>query len=171
MNDILQKLNVIQTIRRNHALEHATITILRRKGELGALGGISGLKGFWLLGDIDPTTLQEAVDEALQRLKAGEKHLAIQQQCGSNYAIPGMLAGFAAWLIMIMPGKKNLKTQFNRLTMVMLAVTMVTIFAAPLGPVAQQLFLTDADMGDMRVAGIMLYDRHGHQFQHVITQQ
>jgi hypothetical protein len=47
----------------------------------------------------------------------------------------------------------------------------VTIFAAPLGPIAQQLFLTDADMGDLRVAGIMLYDRHGHQFQHVITQQ
>lgn len=171
MNDILQRFSFIQNIRRNHALEHATITILRRKGELGALGGISGPRGFWLLGDIDPTTLQEAVDEAMLRLKAGEKHLAIQQQCGANYAVPGMLAGFAAWLIMLMPGKKNLKTQFNRLPMVMLAVTMVTIVAAPLGPVAQQLFLTDADLGDMRVVGIMLYDRNGHQFQHVITQQ
>lgn len=171
MSDFLKKINIIGNIRRNHALEHATITVLRSKGVRSALGGMSGPHGFWLVGKVDPTTLQEASEEALQRLRNGEKKLAIQQKCGTNYAVPGLLAGLAAWLVMIFPGKNDWKDKWERLPMVMMVVTMVTILAEPLGPLVQEKLATDPNPGDMRITGIMLYQRYGKFIQHVIVKQ
>ena len=171
MNDVLQKFNLFGRIRRNHALEHATINILRRKGMRGAIGGMSGPNGFWLIGKVDPTTLQEASEEALARLRNGEKHLAIQQQCGTNYVVPGVLAGLAAWLVMIFPGKHDWKDRWERLPVVMMMVTLVTILAKPLGPLVQEKLATDPNPGKMRITGIMLYHRYGHFLQHIIVKQ
>lgn len=171
MTEFLKKFDLLGSIRRNHALEHATINILRRKGVRGALGGISGPTGFWLMGKVDPTLLQEASEEALRRLRGGEKQLAIQQQCGTNYVVPGVLAGLAAWIVMIFPGKGDWKDKWERLPLVMMFVTIVTILAAPLGPLVQEKISTDADPRGMQITGIMLYHRYGRHFQHVIVKQ
>ena len=171
MTAFLEKLNFIGAIRRNHALEHATITMLRKRGVNNAIGGISGPNGFWLFGHVDPTVLQEAAEEALGRLRAGQKHLAIQRQCGTNYAVPGMLAGLAAWLVMIFPGKDDWKDKWERLPLVMMVVTMVTILSAPLGPLVQEKIATDADPRTMKITGIMLYHRYGKHIQRVLIKQ
>ena len=171
MTEFLNKIDFLGNIRRNHALEHATINVLRRKGVHGAIGGISGPNGFWLVGQVDPTTLQEASEDALRRLKAGQKHLAISKQCGTNYVVPGVLAGIAAWIVMIFPGKGDWKDKWERLPLVMAVVTLVTMLAEPLGPIVQEKVATDPNPGDMKITGIMLYHRYGKFIQHIIVKQ
>lgn len=171
MTAFLKKIDIIGTIRRNHALEHATITVLRSKGVHVALGGISGPNGFWLMGKVDPTTLQESAEEALSRLRAGEKKLAIQEQCGTNYVVPGLLAGLAAWLVMVFPGKGDWKDKWERLPLVMMIVTMATILAEPLGPLVQEKISTDPNPREMKITGIMLYHRYGKFIQHIVIKQ
>ena len=163
--------SLFANIRRNHALEHATLAILRQKGAHGALGGISGVSGFWIIGEIDPTLLQSAVEEALNRLRAGEKRLAISPNCGSTYAIPGALAGLAAWLIMLLPGADSFKRKFDRLPLLMLAATLVYMLARPLAFRVQERVLTDPNPRTMKVSAILIYIRYGKYFQHVRTGQ
>lgn len=163
--------HMLANIRRNHALEHATLAILRLKGARGALGGISGAGGFWIIGEVDPTLLQNAVEEALNRLRAGEKRLAVSPHCGSTFAVPGAMAGLAAWLIMLFPGADTFKRKFDRLPLLMLAATLVYMLTRPLAFRVQERLLTDPDPRGMKVSGILIYTRYGRYFQHVRTAQ
>ena len=45
-----------------------------------------------LLGDVPTEQVESAVREALQRLKAGERGLAVHPNCGTNLATTGLLA-------------------------------------------------------------------------------
>ena len=64
-------------IRQNHALEHATITILSRVVPDLRVSARSSSNGFMIFGDVDLGQLRRALDEALSRLQAGEAELAI----------------------------------------------------------------------------------------------
>src|SRR5438270_13376131 len=74
-------------VRRNHALEHATITILSGMVPNLTVSARSSSRGFVILGDVDLGLLRRAADEALQRLQAGEAELAIHPNCGTNLAV------------------------------------------------------------------------------------
>ncbi|NSW52554.1 MAG: hypothetical protein HPY85_08640 [Anaerolineae bacterium] len=161
--------NPITRVRRNHALEHATLAILQQKGTRGVLGGISGPGGFWLFGNIDPTLLQEAVEEALQRLRRGEHRLAVSPNCGTNFAVPGALGALAAWVVMLLPGKQDFKSKLERLPLMMLLVTLVLILSRPLAKLVQERLVTDPNPGSMKVTAIMIYNRGGQTVQHIQT--
>ena len=167
MTDNWTQKNPIARVRRNHALEHATLTILRQKGVRSALGGISGPSGFWLFGSIDPTVLQESVEEALRRLRDGEQRLAINANCGTNYAVPGVLAALAAWIVMIGPGKPDFKNKLERLPFLMLLVTLILILSRPLAALVQEKITTDPNPGNMKVVSIMIYSRGGKHIQQI----
>ena len=54
-------LDFLRKIRRNHALEHATITIAHSKlNEAGVLGGNSTQWGFFVYGDVPTEVLSQA---------------------------------------------------------------------------------------------------------------
>src|SRR5438128_8774940 len=74
-------------IRQNHALEHATITILSGMVPELSVSARSSSDGFIIFGDVDLGALRRALDEALQRLQAGEAELAIHPNCGTNLAV------------------------------------------------------------------------------------
>lgn len=83
--------------RRNHALEHATIAILfRRRGRVLPVMGRSDHRGFFVRGPFSVEEVQSAAAEAIERLRAGERHLALTHLCGTNIAVTGILAGAAA---------------------------------------------------------------------------
>ncbi|MCD4753481.1 MAG: DUF6391 domain-containing protein [Anaerolineaceae bacterium] len=161
--------NPLQRTRRNHALEHATLTVLRQKGVRGPLAGISGPTGFWIYGMIDPSILQISVEEALQRLRNGEKQLAINPNCGTNYVIPGVLSGLAVWLLMLIPGKDDCKYKLEHLPWIIFVITLISVLARPLGPTVQRKVSTNANVGRMKVSSIMIYTGRGRWFQHVVT--
>ncbi len=74
-------------VRQNHALEHATITILSGMIPNLSISARSSDDGFVIFGDVDLGLLRRAMDEALRRLQAGEAELAIHPNCGTNVAV------------------------------------------------------------------------------------
>ncbi len=74
-------------VRQNHALEHATITILSRMVPDLSVSARSSADGFIIFGNVDLGVLRHAMDEALRRLQAGEAELAIHPNCGTNIAV------------------------------------------------------------------------------------
>ena len=59
-------------IRQNHALEHATITILSGYVSNLRVSARSSSRGFIIFGNVDLGQLRRSLDEALRRLQAGE---------------------------------------------------------------------------------------------------
>jgi hypothetical protein len=146
----------IERIRKNHALEHATLQVLSAHGLSSALAGYSNESGFFVFGDVSTAMLQSAANEALLRLKAGEYQLAVHPNCGTNLAATGVIAGTLAWLGMLGLGsgfKKKLDRWPTIITLVMLGV----YIAQPVGPKLQKFVTTKADVGEMEIAEITLY--------------
>jgi hypothetical protein len=148
----------ISRVRRNHGLEHATLQVLAKHDPSLSLAGSSDMGGFWVLGSVDTQALQEAVDEALNRLRGGERELAIHPNCGTNFATAGVLAGGAAWLGMIGSGT-GMKRKMERLPLVISLVTVVLMLAQPLGPIMQARVTTQAAPGSLQVTEITRYQR------------
>jgi len=142
----------IREIRRNHALEHATMQILASKYPRQPMGGHSNPWGFVILGDVDTGDLADAAVEALKRLRAGESELAIHPGCGTNYATSGLLAGSVAWYGLGGQGKWNKKLW--RIPFILPLVVLVWQLSKPLGPALQAKFTTEADMGGMEILSV-----------------
>jgi len=130
-------------VRRNHALEHATLQVLAEKNPKLRMAGYSDTKGFWLIGQIETASVEEAVQQALARLKGGEHSLAIHPNCGTNLVTTGFLAGSFAWLGMLGAGR-SLRERCERWPMIVSLVTLAVMAAQPLGPLMQQHVTTSA---------------------------
>ena len=74
----------ISRVRRNHGLEHATIHVLSEKHKNFSAQGNSDHRGFHLniYGSIPEEAIIHAVEEAYQRMIAGEKELAVHPNSG-----------------------------------------------------------------------------------------
>ena len=143
--------SMLQAIRQNHALEHATVHVLSRLHPERALAGRSGANGFWLVGDLDTQEVADAVSEALGRLQNGERTLAVHPRCGSNIATAGVLAGIAALIAV----GRHPRRRLDLLPQTILATTVAILLAQPLGKVVQERFTTDPDVQDVRITAVL----------------
>ncbi len=89
---------IVNRIRRNHGLEHATIHVLSEGHKRFSAQGNSDHRGFHLniYGDVTEEEVAKAVAEAHRRLRAGERHLAVHPNCGTVLVTTAMLATLAA---------------------------------------------------------------------------
>ena len=158
----------VDQVRRNHALEHATLHILAKKHTNQFLGGHSDARGIRIIGNISTEEIQLALDEALARLQSGEKTLAYHPNCGTNYSTAGILAGTAAWLGTLGSGK-SVKEKANRLPLVIMLVTSMLIFSRPLGPFLQKYITTKSDPGTLKVFEIQRHDFANFVFHRIMT--
>lgn len=134
--------------RQNHALEHATVSILAREIPGLAVSARSNSRGFVIFADLDDELVRRASCEALERLRAGEVNLAIHPNCGTNLAVG---------ISLVMLGSLVALTSLRRSTRVASAVgsTAAGVVAArPLGQVVQRHITTLADMRGMQVSGV-----------------
>ena len=152
ITDILE-LPIISHIRRNHGLEHATLHTLANHLPNSMLMGHSDIGGFWIIGDVPPELLHTAVQEAIVRLRAGERQLAIHPNCGTNYATAGALAGLAGAAAMLGSGKR-LQDKLARLPFAAALATMALILSQPLGLLLQARVTTSGDPGSLEVTAI-----------------
>ena len=142
----LLDLPVAATVRRNHAVEHATMHVMaQRQPYLNAVGRTS-LDGFYVYGEVDTQTLADAAAEGLARLQAGQAELAVHPRCGTNLAVAGFLAGVAAFLAM---GRS--RSRLSKLPRFILAATLAVIAAQPLGLLVQERITTSTDLGGTRI--------------------
>jgi len=149
----LLKCGLIEYIRRNHGLEHATLHVLAERHPDKPMGGLSDVGGFWVVGDFEVEEVTQAALEALKRLQAGEQKLAVHPQCGTNLAVAGTLAGLTAGLAMVGSGRK-LRNTLDRLPTAMLLATISLVVAQPLGIRMQEKVTTSADPGNLRVVDV-----------------
>ena len=150
----------LSRIRRNHGLEHATLSMLSKRFPNQALAGYSYPGGFWLVCDVSTETIQEAVEEALGRLQNGEHELAIHPGCGTNYLTTGVLAALGAGLAMLGAGKRW-RDRLERLPLAFALATMGVIISQPLGRILQEQVTTDGVPGALHVIEIMRYEQGG----------
>jgi len=145
----LLDLPFIANVRRNHAVEHATMHLLAsRLPYLNAVGRTAP-DGFYIYGRLPTQTLADTAAEALGRLQAGETELAISPRCGTNLVVAGFLAGLAAFV-----ATSRSKSRLSNLPRMLLAATIAVIVAQPLGLLVQERLTTSADVGGLRVAGV-----------------
>ena len=82
----------VNAIRRNHALEHATIAVMMNKQGPMRVVGRASPDGFFVWANVTTERLREFAAEALGRLQKGEAHLAVSPLCGTNLVVASALA-------------------------------------------------------------------------------
>jgi len=172
-------LPLVSRVRRNHALEHATIHTLSERYHNLRLVGRSSLWGFYIYGDVPTEGVLAAAQEGLRRLRAGQRRMAIHPNCGSNLAVAGILAGLGAFLALGGISTRNRvsseKSGFSlerlaRLPLACTAAMVGIVLAQPLGTILQARVTTRADVGDLRIVSITRERRAGVLVHHVRTE-
>lgn len=143
----------IARTRRNHGFEHATLHILSRRNPSLHLAGHSDPGGFWVIGDISLEEIQAALNEALQRMQAGESNLAVHPNCGTNFVTSGVLASMAALAAMFGAGRR-FQDKLWRLPFAVTLATLALIASQPLGRLVQERVTTSGELDGMRVVKI-----------------
>jgi hypothetical protein len=149
--------NILNTIRRNHALEHATITLmLAEQGPMRVVGR-AGTDGFFVYANVTKEKLERFAHTALERLQGGEAGLAVSPLCGTNIAVGGILAGAASYLAIGSSRKGGLDAVSRAVIAGMLAV----VAAQPLGRIVQKNYTTSPDLEGVRIVSVEPVGRFG----------
>ena len=142
-------MDILVNVRRNHALEHATIAVLLGKvGPNTRLVGRASSDGFYIYGNVPTDKIRESVAEALSRLKEGESQLAVSPLCGTNLAVAGILAGLASLLAL------GNRSRLERLPNVLMAAVVAVVGAQPLGRLVQRHVTTSPDVQGLEIVAV-----------------
>lgn len=140
--------DVVRRTRQHHAIEHAAIHMLSARWPDRRFSGYSDPLGFTLYGEATEEEVRRAVGEALMRLQAGERQLAIHPNCGTNLLAAGVAAVIAA-----KAGSALVHGRLERFTASLALVLVALAASQPLGFRLQE-YTTLADMGDRWVADV-----------------
>ena len=143
----------VERVRKNHGLEHATIHVLGERARRGGMAGRSDRHGFTLYGDVPTEVLADACEWALQRLRAGERGLAIHPYCGTNFVTAGVLSSVVAALALLGAGR-GWRARLARLPRLISLMTAALILAQPLGLAIQRDVTTSGDPGGLQIVSI-----------------
>jgi len=160
---------LVSRIRRNHALEHATIHILAQRVRGLRVVGRSTPGGFILFGDLPTEVVEQAARDALQRIKEGQWELAVHPTCGTNLVAGGLLAGIGAFVVLT-PRRRSFWEWLGRLPLVLLAAVFGLILGQRLGGFLQTHVTTDAHVGGLQVVAVTREERGPLVIHHVRTE-
>jgi hypothetical protein len=154
--------DMLSRVRRNHALEHATIHVLTERNKGFSAQGNSTPKGFNLniYGQLEDDEVSAAVEDAFRRLKEGEKRLAVHPNCGTVLLTMASLATFSALAAFGIEQKRlkrstlNLATIIGALPTTIMAVLISLIVAKPIGIFLQERYTVEGDLGNLQVVSI-----------------
>ena len=140
--------DVVRRTRQHHAIEHASIHMLAARLPDRYFAGYSDPLGFTLYGAATEEEVRRAVGDALLRLQAGERQLAIHPNCGTNLLTAGVAAVAAS-----MAGSALVRGRLERFTVSLALVLVALVASRALGYRLQEI-TTLADVGDRWVAEI-----------------
>lgn len=150
-------------VRQNHALEHATVTILTHKLPGLSVSARSNTRGFTIFADIDPGLVRRCAAEALERLHAGEAELAIHPNCGTNLAVGMSLAMLGSlWSLTAMKAR-------TRVASALASSVAGAMAARPLGTLAQKYLTTQPDLHDVRIVDVRTRRLFGRRVVEALT--
>ncbi|HET7037674.1 MAG TPA: DUF6391 domain-containing protein [Thermomicrobiaceae bacterium] len=134
-------------LRRNHALEHATINVIEERFGPSRLSGQANAEGFVIRGGVSPEVVAEAASEALERLRAGERRLALHPRCGATLLAAQLVLAVAILVALLV------FDAFSLLPL-LVGVAAAALLGPRLSPLLQRWVTTDADLGTLGVASV-----------------
>jgi hypothetical protein len=139
-------------LRRNHALEHATIVVMMEREPGRKLNGFSTDDGFFVQGVRSIAEVESAAREAMRRLQNGEKGLAIHRNCGTTIVAANMLAAIF-FLLALGLGFLYLGGSYLYL-LILASVLLAFTLRVPLSLLLQRFVTTDADLTNAEVGWV-----------------
>src|SRR6185437_12684491 len=150
-------------IRQNHALEHATVTLLAQRLPNLSVSARSSSKGFVIYADLDLAAVRRAADDALGRLQAGERELAIHPNCGTNLAVGTSVAMIGSLFALTAVRPRT------RIASALASTAAGIVVARPLGQLAQRHITTLPDLRDVAISSVARRMRLGFPLVEVRT--
>jgi hypothetical protein len=151
---VFHRFTLSESTKRNHALEHGTILMIRQQyGRRVRIGGNAEADGFRIYGVEKKEFVEHAFSQLLTELKRGSSEIIVSMRCGSNI---GTAQGLSVVLL-------SLSTVILLLTdadpTVSLAVLSIDVFLyfllrARLGNWVQRRFFMSVDFTDARIQSI-----------------
>ena len=138
-------------LRRNHALEHATIVVMMEREPGRRLNGFSTDDGFFVQGVRSISEVESAAREAMRRLQNGEKRLAIHRNCGTTIVAANLLA--AIFFLVTLGLVLYLGGSYLYL-MILGSVILAFALRIPLSLFLQRFVTTDADLKNAEVGWV-----------------
>ena len=138
-------------LRRNHALEHATIVVMMEREPGRKLNGFSTDDGFFVQGVRSVSEVESAAREAIRRLQNGEKRLAIHRNCGTTIVAANLLA---AVFFLVTIGFFLYLGVGNLYIMILGSVVLAFALRIPLSLILQRFVTTDADLTNAEVGWV-----------------
>ena len=137
-------------LRRNHALEHATIVVMMEKEPGRRFNGFSDESGFLVQGVRSPEEVDSAAREAARRLKSGEKKLAVHRNCGTTIVAANLLAAvFFLGAIGV-----GLYMQWPLYLLILGGIALSLLLRVPLSLLLQRFVTTDTDLSNAEVGWV-----------------
>ncbi len=148
-------LDIVNTVRQNHALEHATMHVLSAHYPFSHLVGRSSAGGFYIYGPVETQAVASAASEALARLQQGEAHLAVHPRCGTNLVVTSVMAGTAAFVTAL--GRPRSKA--DRFPLALAGATLAALVAQPLAHKVQEHLTTSPNVDGLYITSITRQER------------
>lgn len=137
-------------LRRNHALEHATIVVMMEREPGRKLNGFSTDDGFFVQGVRSLDEVDSAAREALRRLRAGERRLAIHRNCGTTIVAVNLLTA----LFFLGALGVGLYLGWNLYLLIVGSIVLAFALRVPLSLVLQRFVTTDADLTNAEIGWV-----------------
>ncbi len=147
-------MNWWERTKRNHGLEHGTITLLLSRATAPQpMGGYSTPAGFFVLGSLSTDEVRASAEEALRRMKAGEAELAISPFCGTNIVVGAALATAAT-----LGGYRLAGRGLAGVNRAFANAVLAIVASRPLGRLVQQRYTTSGDVAGMHIDHISRHE-------------
>src|ERR687894_2280037 len=137
-------------LRRNHALEHATIVVMMEREPGRKLNGFSTDEGFFVQGVRSRQEVESAAREALRRLRGGEKRLAIHRNCGTTIVAANLLAA----IFFLGALGVGFYLGWNLYLLILGGILLSLVLRVPLSLLLQRFVTTDADLSNAEVGWV-----------------
>ena len=151
---------LIRRLRRNHALEHATINLAAKRYPGVQVIGLSGIRGFTLYTSLPVDRVVPLVREALAALQAGKIQLAVHPNCGTNVVVTASLTTLATLLGMGSRTRRPVRRFVERLPYAVMLNALALMVAPSAGQWVQRKVTTDPDLDGVEI-GSLFSDHHG----------
>jgi hypothetical protein len=137
-------------LRRNHALEHATIAVMMEREPGRRFNGFSTDDGFFVQGVRSTEEVDGAAREALRRLRAGEKKLAVHRNCGTTIVAANLLAA----VFFLGALGLGLFMGWNLYLLILGGILVSLLLRVPLSLLLQRFVTTDPDLSNAEVGWV-----------------
>jgi len=131
-------------LRKNHALEHATINVLEKEFNYSGLAGYAEEEGFYIMGVENPVFVEEAAQKGLKLMKNGKKELAIHKRCGTSMTVANFLSAIIFLFLLFYSGN------FSIINMI-IALVISNILGPFVGQFVQKKFTTSPEVDEMEI--------------------